>query len=181
MSLLKNIVNSEEKFIGKKIIAMDFNTIHRYCYIIVEGGQFLCFEIDGIMKPLTSFAVQKSLVDFTELRELFLKYGCISEEEYNRYEKEDSERKDFIEKRIEEREYEYYLELKEKFSKDNTQDKILRKDVYDSINAGINSDYLKCVKYAISSRYEYLAFNGRVYKTTDKDRANPICFVEELI
>lgn len=177
MSLVEKMIDSEEELIGKKIVEINLNYLHQFGYIIVEGGEFLCFQGNGQIEPIASVIVQQAFINFTELRELFFKYGCISKEEHDRYEKEFYERKKLIEKRTKEREYEHYLELKEKFS----QEKISWRDVFDSMKVGVGSDYLKCIEHAIAAKYEYLAFNSKVYATTDRDMSNPVCIVEELI
>lgn len=177
-SLKNNLIDCQTDLIGKKIVAIDFLDVYPMGYIIVEGGEYMAFVEDCDGLNLIGYkAVEKSLYHSDYLLILFLKHGCISREYYDHILKLREEKEKAKEEFQREREYKQYLELKAKFESSN----LTWRDVYDSMKVGAGSHYLKCVEHATESKYEYLAFNDKVYATTDRNMANPICNVEELI
>lgn len=114
--LNEKIVDSEQELVGKKIVAINLCDQYSLGYIIVEGGELICFEEndEGISIPSNS-SVERKLLYNKNLKDLFLKHNCITQEEYNKYESILNEKRKKAEESERDKEYKQYLKLKAKF------------------------------------------------------------------
>ena len=115
MSLKDKIVDSEQELVGKKIVAINLYDPYPLGYIIVEGGELICFEENDEIYITSYSAVERKLMYNNNLRSLLLEHGCITKEDHEMYENILKQKKEKLEKAELEREYKKYLELKAKF------------------------------------------------------------------
>lgn len=113
--LNEKIVDSEQELVGKKIVAINLYDPYPLGYIIVEGGELICFEEDEGIDICPDSSVERKLIYNNNLRDLFLKHNCITKEEYDKYENILTEKRKKAEESERDREYKVYLQLKAKF------------------------------------------------------------------
>lgn len=120
MSLTNKIINDDQELIGKKIVAIDLYDPFPLGYIIVEGGEFICFEeCDDGISFIEENHIKNKLIFNDKLRDLFLEHNCITKEEHENYKNFLNKKKEESQKRELEREYQKYLELKAKFEQNS--------------------------------------------------------------
>jgi len=175
MNLKDKIVDFDKDLIGKKIVAINLYDPYPLGYIIVEGGELICFEDDGINIP-SNGTVERRLMYNKNLRKLFLEHNCISQEDYSKYESLIAEQKKQKEENDKIRDYKTFLELSAKF-KDK---RIIKKENIFDGKTLIGRDYLTVLEKAIENGFYYLSFNEKVYSVEDREMNNFICLLSDL-
>lgn len=178
MSLQDKIVDDEKELIGKKIVAINLYDPYPLGYIILEGGELICFEENDDEISISSYTtVERKLMYNNDLRKLFLEHNCISQEDCNKYESFIAEQKKQREAHDKVRDYKTFLELSVKF-KDK---KIIKKENIFNGKTLAGRDYLTVLEKAIENSFYYFSFNGYVYSVEDREMNNSICSISDLI
>lgn len=176
MSLKDKIVDDEKELIGKKIVAINLYDPYPLGYIIVEGGEFICFEeTDGIDIPPYS-TVERRLIYNNGLRKLFLEHNCITQEDYDKYESFLAEEKKKREDYEKTKDYRLYLQLSDKF---RYKKDLKKENIFDGKDY-VGKDYLFILDKAISKGFYYFSFNELIYSVKDREKKMPICHTSDL-